>query len=148
MMSEKECFKCHELKPLSEFYAHSRMLDGHLNKCKACTKKDVRDHRENNQQKLQQYEKKRSKHPRRIEQNRRNIKRYRKSNPEANLAHHIVNNAIRSGKLIKKPCDVCGTIKLVHAHHDDYSKPLDVRWLCATHHRAHHVKLLREKVIA
>lgn len=41
--------------------------------------------------------------------------------------------AIRTGKIVRGPCEVCGDPK-TEAHHDDYTKPLEVRWLCQAHH--------------
>lgn len=51
------------------------------------------------------------------------------------LARARVNTRIRRGQMFKQPCEVCGEIK-VQAHHTDYGKPLEVRWLCKVHHRA------------
>lgn len=45
--------------------------------------------------------------------------------------------AIKKGALIQRPCEICGELK-VDAHHDDYDRPLDVRWLCRKHHNEHH----------
>ena len=39
--------------------------------------------------------------------------------------------------MTRQPCEVCGNAK-AQAHHDDYGKPLDVRWLCTTHHAEWH----------
>jgi len=47
--------------------------------------------------------------------------------------YKLVERSIKRGILNKKPCEVCGNQKTV-AHHDDYAKPIDVRWLCQTHH--------------
>ena len=47
------------------------------------------------------------------------------------------NNAIRDGRLQRESCEICGAIETV-AHHDAYERPLDVRWLCLTHHHAWH----------
>jgi hypothetical protein len=55
-------------------------------------------------------------------------------------ARWIAKRAIKYGRLIKNPCEKCGGLK-VDAHHDDYSRPLDVRWLCRKHHIEHHVDL-------
>jgi hypothetical protein len=63
-------------------------------------------------------------------------KRYAEKNREKRLAKDAVNNAVRSGKLVKRPC-WCGS-KRVEGHHPDYSKPLDVIWLCHTHHKEVH----------
>lgn len=53
------------------------------------------------------------------------------------VARYTVNNAIKSGFLSKKGCEICNEIE-VEAHHDDYTAPLEVRWLCKKHHAHHH----------
>lgn len=50
----------------------------------------------------------------------------------------ITARKIKQGVLVRLPCEVCNTDVDVHAHHDDYMKPLDVRWLCRKHHQEHH----------
>ena len=56
---EKICFKCKRLLPLSEFYPHPNMADGHLNKCKECTKRDIHIKYEENMKSLEYVEKER-----------------------------------------------------------------------------------------
>lgn len=59
--------------------------------------------------------------------------------PERAKARRMVNDALMSGRMSRRPCEVCGAAE-AQAHHDDYSKPLEVRWLCRPHHDQHHTK--------
>ena len=59
----------------------------------------------------------------------------------------MVMQAVLDGTLIRQPCSRCGTVKAV-AHHEDYSKPLDVIWLCLSCHRRRHIELDRQNGIA
>jgi excisionase family DNA binding protein len=56
---------------------------------------------------------------------------------EVTRAHQRVQRALVSGRLVKGPCEVCGSEEVV-AHHDNYNYPLRVRWLCKTHHAEWH----------
>lgn len=66
--------------------------------------------------------------------------RYAKKYPEKILARRMLRQALRLGKIKKGRCEICKKPN-VHGHHDDYFKPLDVRWLCPVHHAAAHKKL-------
>lgn len=63
-------------------------------------------------------------------------------NSSAHRAHVIVATAVKRGHLAPLPCEMCGT-QPTHAHHDDYNRPLDVRWLCPRCHKAVHGRAAR-----
>lgn len=52
--------------------------------------------------------------------------------------YHKVRKAILSGRLIQQPCNQCGSSKNINAHHHDYTRALEVEWLCASCHIARH----------
>lgn len=131
----KTCFKCQRELPFSEFYRHKQMADGHLNKCISCTKEDSIKNRLKNIEKYREYDRHRG-----SRQSKEYCKEYRNRFPQKYKAHCIVNNAIRDGKLFKERCCVCGSSEKIHAHHDDYLKPLNVRWLCSACHSQWHAK--------
>jgi hypothetical protein len=136
MTHSKECFKCKTIKPLDEFYKHPYMADGHVNKCKECNKKDVTKHREKNIEKLREYYRKRSNLPHRVQLRKDIGKRWKKNHPDRKKAQQILRKAVMNGFIKKQLCWVCG--EKAEAHHPDYSSPLDVVWLCSSHHKQAH----------
>jgi hypothetical protein len=142
----KPCFKCGATKPLSEFYRHPMMGDGHLGKCKDCAKADVRKNRADKSEFYRAYDRLRY-----YEHGYRRItpapgateakQRWLERNKHKRAAHKAVQNAVRSGRMVKPAvCEDCGAGGRIHGHHDDYSKPLVVRWLCPKCHGAWHRK--------
>lgn len=69
-------------------------------------------------------------------------RKWNKANRGKYLAHKAVEYAVKVGKLVRQPC-FCGA--KAHAHHDDYSKPLTVTWLCPKHHKERHRQLAAQK---
>jgi len=148
----KVCRECNQEKPLCEFYKHPMMADGHLNKCSECVKDRVKKHRNANIEKARQYDKKRANLPHRVEaranyqkteqgkiSRKKATESYKKKYPLKYAAHVITRNYIRDGKLkVADSCSICKSTMLVQAHHDDYTKPLDVRWLCLKCHHLWH----------
>jgi hypothetical protein len=69
------------------------------------------------------------------------VKKWCKSNPVRRAAQIALGNAVRAGKVAPLPCFVCGD--KAEAHHPDYSAPLDVVWLCSSHHKQTHAMAAR-----
>lgn len=133
-MKEKICFICEKKKHLREFYRHKKMADGHLNKCKECTKKGVRQNYQEHREDYQEYERQREQRPERKAKKAEYQRQHRAKNPLKSRARRILNYHVRVGNIAKKPCEVCGAP--AEAHHANYRKPLDVEWLCLRHHRS------------
>lgn len=61
--------------------------------------------------------------------------------PERDIAGKIVRYEVRKGRLTRQPCQKCGSTHYVQGHHEDYSKPLEVQWLCRScHNEVHKVR--------
>ena len=133
----KPCIKCGSVLPLAEFYTHLAMSDGHLNKCKSCCREDAINNRRKRLDYYREYDRQRFSTEDRKACRHANQRRHRAANPVKVAARQAVSRAVRAGILTRMPCECCGC-PVVDAHHDDYSKPLEVRWLCRRHHLMEH----------
>lgn len=133
----KPCIACGIVKPIDEFYVHPKMSDGHLNKCKKCVIAYAANRRTTNHARVCEIDAKRDAKPERKAKKYVYGKTYVKRNPEKARARRLVSYHKRTGKLQKLPCERCGNI-VSQGHHEDYSKPLDVRWMCFKCHREEH----------
>ncbi len=158
----KTCGRCKIEKPRSDFSKRKITADGLGYECKACSAvrrkaytesgaaRDAVDRYRKTEKGKATARKYEEKHHDRLRAIRNEWRRTTEKGQEGlrrdtalaiasgkRSAHQRAYSAIRYGKLEKKPCEVCGS-NVVHAHHDDYSKPLDVRWLCPKHHSEHH----------
>ena len=88
----------------------------------------MRAYREQHRERVREYERERL---------RRRREAGWKEDPIKKRARNAIAGAIRYGRLSRPPCEVCGDTP-AQAHHDDYERPLDVRWLCRLHHERVH----------
>ena len=144
------CKVCGVTSDVAEFY------DGVNTRCKECHKQKVRKNREEKSDYYREYDairyqndprvKERHKRYQSTDRGKNSMRKARRKwinkKPEARAAHIILGNAVRDGRLEKpKECSCCGSIpkrRNMHAHHNDYAKPLDVIWLCSQCHHDQH----------
>ena len=118
----KICCTCKEEKTDTNFHKNRSLKDGLSQGCKDCSK--IHSAKFRNSEKGRIAKKRERQSP--------NYKRYPSTRRENNC-HSLVYLAIKRGNLIRGSCEICGNEK-ADAHHDDYDKPLEVRWLCKSHH--------------
>jgi len=153
----KKCTKCGVKKHLSDFHKDCHQKDGMNPRCKSCiciakglhykANSDVkctraRDYYAANADKVKEYKRRyRQDHADEIRAYDR--KRYA-DDPKKRKASAAAMAALDKGLITKGPCECCGTTEKVEGHHDDYDKPISVRWFCRSCHKLLHSRLNRD----
>lgn len=117
---KKYCPKCKKSKNTDKFCISPSRSGGLSSYCKLCNNEHVKTYHKTKEGKKSS--------------RRQYIKHINKK-----TAKNTANYAEKIGKLVKKPCVVCNSPKS-EKHHEDYTKPLEVIWLCRTHHFELHRK--------
>lgn len=157
-MPTKTCASCKkELSP-DDFWKEKAKPDGLRTICKVCAREyKIKWALENPETYLLQRIRRREKQSEyfrewyakngrsRIEGYTESIKEWVRKNPEKIMAHKLVKSAVHIGFLTRPiECSECSRETKVFAHHDDYSQPLNVRWLCGSCHKLFHTAIDRE----
>lgn len=139
-MKGKECPRCRETKPANEFYPDKRAASGLRSRCKDCHSQmrieDVGEKSRRNAAWSRRNPERAQAKTKAWKQRNVDILRARRkakheANPEHRAAQKVVNTAVRVGQLVRPGvCSRCGKACKPNGHHEDYSKPLDVVWLC------------------
>lgn len=131
----KECTKCGQTKPVDEFHIHTKSTGLRRGSCKECFRlsERIRDNARYRKRESQQ----------RSESARIRARRRSKEKRVEVNATQAIYRSLKKGLITRGVCEICGETK-VDGHHEDYSKPLEVRWLCRSHHKQIHSKLADE----
>lgn len=129
------CSVCKVDKDRSEFYNCWFTYGGFFRSCKNCDRLRNRNYRKNYPESVGRSNRRYYLKHKEREAERKKI--YYSNNKDKFKARRLAWWAIYRGELVRQSCEKCGKEKTM-AHHDDYSKPLDVRWLCSSCHVKHH----------
>lgn len=147
----KKCFKCLSVKPRSEFYRHPLMKDGLLGKCRECARKDAAKRVESLSRDPEWVERERARCRLKTAKARaagkikqtpnENKQAWRKRNHFKSKAHNIAKRAVGAGKIERiETCEHCLSSPATDMHHFDYSRPIDVVFVCKSCHGILHRK--------
>lgn len=118
-MSVKYCPACTLILPLDNFHKdNTKKRTGRASHCRKCRNQQKKEYYQNNKEQLDKKTKER-----------------RQANPEVVNAQNRLKYAVRMGYLVRpNKCEKCGIETKVDAHHEDYSKALEIMWLCRRCH--------------
>jgi hypothetical protein len=117
--AQKCCSVCHLFKPKHDFVRDRTSRDGRHHRCLTCARKHHAERKENGALAAMH-------------------KKWRQRHPLAAAAHVKLRRAVRRGELERQPCTQCSSTQTIHGHHPDYSRPLEVVWLCQRCHTEIH----------
>lgn len=143
----KTCKTCGAAKALDEFYVSNRA------NCKVCVRARTRQHRWDKIDYYRAYDRERADLPHRVALRKEKCKatteqrrRWAEKNRAKRQAHILVGNAVKSRRLDRpSSCERCHQPGRLHAHHEDYSKPDVVMWLCPPCHGKRHREINAER---